>query len=46
MGKYFEIKELKVSFSSFIGVKNVLNIKELSIEKGQAYGLVGRKWFR
>ena len=41
MSNYLEIKDLKVSFSSFTGLKNVLDIKELSIQKGQAYGLVG-----
>ena len=38
---YFEINDLKVSFRSVDGLKNVLHIDHLEIEKGQAYGLVG-----
>lgn len=41
MDNYLAIKDLKVSFSSFSGLKNILDIKELNIRKGQSYGLVG-----
>ena len=38
---YFEIKNLHVTHKSFEGVKDVLNIEHLSIERGETYGLVG-----
>ena len=38
---YFEIKNLRVTHRSFTGVKTVLDIEHLSIEKGETYGLVG-----
>ncbi len=38
---YFEIKNLRVTHRSFAGVKTVLDIEHLSIEKGETYGLVG-----
>jgi oligopeptide/dipeptide ABC transporter ATP-binding protein len=41
MSKYFEIKNLKVNHKNFEGIKTVLDIEYLSIEKGQTYGLVG-----
>ena len=41
MSHYLEIKDLKVSFRSYDGLKRVLDIKELYIDKGTAYGLVG-----
>lgn len=41
MEHYIEIKDLKVSFRSYDGVKRVLKIDELFIDKGTAYGLVG-----
>jgi oligopeptide/dipeptide ABC transporter ATP-binding protein len=41
MAKYFEIKNLSVGFKTFEGVKDVLNIESLSIERGETYGLVG-----
>ncbi|GAH53307.1 unnamed protein product, partial [marine sediment metagenome] len=34
MGNYFEIKDLKVSFKTSEGVKNVLNIDKLNLYKG------------
>jgi len=41
MDKYFEIKNLKVNFKTFEGVKNVIDIDYIGIEKGKTYGLVG-----
>jgi oligopeptide/dipeptide ABC transporter ATP-binding protein len=41
MAEYFEFENLKVNFRTFEGVKNVLNIKNLSIKKGESFGLVG-----
>ena len=38
---YFEINNLVVSHRSFDGVRNVLDIERLHIEKGETYGLVG-----
>lgn len=38
---YFEIRDLRVDHHSFEGTKTVLDIKELKIEKGETYGLVG-----
>ncbi len=38
---YFEIKNLHVTHKSYEGVKDVLNIEHLSIERGETYGLVG-----
>lgn len=38
---YFEIKYLLVTHRSFEGVKTVLDIEHLTIEKGETYGLVG-----
>lgn len=41
MAKYFEIKNLSVGFKTFEGIRPVLNIESLSIERGETYGLVG-----
>lgn len=38
---YFEINNLLVKHKSFEGVKTVLDIGKLAIEKGETYGLVG-----
>ena len=38
---YFEIKNLRVTHKSYEGVKDVLNIRHLAIERGETYGLVG-----
>ena len=38
---YFEIKNLHVTHRSYEGVKDVLNIEHLAIERGETYGLVG-----
>lgn len=38
---YFEIRDLRVTHRSFAGVRTVLDIERLSIEKGETYGLVG-----
>jgi len=38
---YLHIKNLKVNFKTFEGSKNVLNIDELKIFKGEAYGIIG-----
>lgn len=41
MNKYFEIKNLKVNHKTFEGVRTVLDIDYLGIDKGETYGLVG-----
>lgn len=38
---YFEINHLHITHRSYEGVKDVLNIEHLAIEKGETYGLVG-----
>ena len=38
---YFEINDLKITHQSFAGVKTVLEIDRLTIERGETYGLVG-----
>ena len=38
---YFEIKHLHITHKSYEGVKDVLNIEHLAIERGETYGLVG-----
>ena len=38
---YFEIRNLRIDHHSFDGVRTVLDIDRLSIEKGETYGLVG-----
>jgi oligopeptide/dipeptide ABC transporter ATP-binding protein len=41
MTAYFEIKNLAVSFRTFEGIRPVLNIEHLAIQRGETYGLVG-----
>jgi len=41
MGKYLEIKNLKIDYVTYDGSKNVLDIEYLGIEKGESYGIVG-----
>ena len=41
MGKYFEIHNLSVGFKTFEGDRRVLNIENISIDRGETYGLVG-----
>jgi len=41
MGNYFEIKDLKVNFETSKGLKNVLDINKLSLNKGESFGIVG-----
>lgn len=38
---YLHIKNLKVNFKTFEGIKTVLNIDEIKINKGEAYGIIG-----
>ena len=38
---YFEINRLRITHKSYEGVKDVLNIEHLAIERGETYGLVG-----
>lgn len=38
---YLHIKDLKVNFKTFEGEKTVLNIDEIKINKGEAYGIIG-----
>lgn len=38
---FFEIKNLKVNHNAFDGKKRVLDIDDISIEKGTTYGIVG-----
>lgn len=41
MDSYLIIKNLKVGFQSYSGLHNVVDIDELTIERGQSYALVG-----
>lgn len=41
MSNYFEIKDLKVSFNTSEGIKNVIDINELNLHKGETLGIVG-----
>lgn len=41
MSNYFEIKDLKVNFKISGGVKNVIDINELNLYKGETLGIVG-----
>lgn len=41
MRSFIEINNLAVGFRTFEGIKNVLNIEHLAVEKGETYGLVG-----
>ena len=41
MSNYFEIKDLKVSFETSEGVKNVLDINKLNLHKSETLGIVG-----
>ena len=38
---YFEINHLRITHKSYEGIKDVLNIEHLAIERGETYGLVG-----
>ena len=38
---YFEINNLRITHKSYEGVKDVLTIEHLAIERGETYGLVG-----
>ena len=38
---YFEIRHLRITHKSYEGVKDVLQIDHLAIERGETYGLVG-----
>lgn len=41
MGKYFEIKNLKVNHKTFDGVRKVLDIDYIGLDRSETYGLVG-----
>jgi oligopeptide/dipeptide ABC transporter ATP-binding protein len=41
MSNYFEIKDLKINFETSEGIKNVININELNLHKGEKFGIVG-----
>lgn len=41
MAAYFEINNLSVGFNTFEGIRPVLNIEHLVIERGETFGLVG-----
>ena len=41
MASYFEINNLNIGFETPDGDKNVLDIENLSIEKGEVFGIVG-----
>lgn len=41
MRPYLQIKNLKVNFKSFESEKKILNIDEIKINKGEAYGIIG-----
>jgi oligopeptide/dipeptide ABC transporter ATP-binding protein len=38
---YFRIKDLEVGFRTFEGLKNVISLESLRIQKGETFGLVG-----
>lgn len=38
---YLHIKDLKVNFKSYEGSKRILDIDEIKINKGEAYGIIG-----
>ncbi|HHY99600.1 MAG TPA: ABC transporter ATP-binding protein [Sedimentibacter sp.] len=38
---YLHIKDLKVNFKTHEGTKKILDIDEIKIDKGQAYGIIG-----
>lgn len=38
---YLHIKDLKVNFKNYEGSKSILNIDEIKINKGEAYGIIG-----
>lgn len=40
-GPYLHIKDLKVNFKSYEGTKTVLDIDEIKINKGEAFGIIG-----
>lgn len=41
MSKYFEIKDLKITYKNFEGSKDILDIDYVGIDKGETFGLVG-----
>ncbi|MCE1255037.1 MAG: ABC transporter ATP-binding protein [Anaerolineae bacterium] len=41
MSPFFEIKNLNVAFQTFEGIKQVLEIEHLAVNKGETFGLVG-----
>lgn len=41
MDNYFAVKNLKVNFRTFEGIKKVLDLEALNIYKGETFGLVG-----
>ena len=41
MANYLEIENLRVSFKTFEGTKNVLDLEYIGIDKGETFGLVG-----
>lgn len=41
MDNYLEIRNLKVNYKTYDGVRNVLDIDNLQIERGKTYGIIG-----
>jgi oligopeptide/dipeptide ABC transporter ATP-binding protein len=41
MSAFFEVNQLKIGFQTFEGVKQVLDIEHIAIERGETFGLVG-----
>ena len=41
MENYLEIKNLKVNYKTYEGIRNILDIDELKIRKGETYGIIG-----
>jgi len=41
MRDYFRIKDLKVNFRTSEGVKNIIDVNELNLHKGETLGIVG-----
>lgn len=41
MEPYFKIENLQLNYKGFEGTETILNIDEIAIQKGEAYGIVG-----
>lgn len=41
LNPYLHVKNLKVNFNGYDGTKTILNIDDIKIRKGEAYGIIG-----